>query len=530
MIRIGRAALEDELADCGGHALAAANSTEFSTAEIECEENPAALQQLIRLSLSQRYLHRSVLEAAIAVAKQYNGADAARAAAQTVADAAGARGRRRTSASTSAQTELIPPSDRARLPKKRRRAEARSCLEAQPSGAITTSEENGAGASSAESAVCFACERELPRAVKGAVCADCVVCPPWGSAGFRRGQGAVDFEAVEEPVEEACAGNQWIKQEQAPHVSDVLAHLAAASFASPERCFEVPASYDFLPCEFPHPNGHMREPTRMVKSLIDALGPQAAHKIFGCIVWRFRNTQEALVALQPLLQKFPEGEDLQALRRGVEAMYLADPAKVLCRSHLFSTGDAIRRTGGHASWRAAVLGSLEKWWEAAQHAAAILEDPATTPASWHLRFQREVLPKMSCFGPYWSKYVYGDVGEHVAAEKADLLNYTKVGPSCEYWLRFMGLPLQRGKVQQQGLEALRELRDIVNKVNESGRHCGLEAARARAQLAPLTVYGVQVQSCETKRGFKMAPRVAAARMQLWGGHRQPRHAEAGAGR
>ena len=85
-------------------------------------------------------------------------------------------------------------------------------------------------------------------------------------------------------------------------------------------------------------------------------------------------------------------------------------------------------------------------------------------------------------------------------------------------------------MQQQGLEALRELRDIVNKVNESGRHCGLEAARARAQLAPLTVYDVQVQSCETKRGFKMPPRVAAARKQLWGDHRQPKHAEAGAGR
>ena len=211
-------------------------------------------------------------------------------------------------------------------------------------------------------------------------------------------------------------------------------------------------------------------------------------------------------------------------------MYTADPDQAKNKSHLFSTGDAVRSTGGHASWRAAVLGSLEKWWGAAQHAASILEDPATTPASWHLRFQREVLPKMSCFGPYWSKYVYGDVGERVAAEKADLVNYTMVGPGCVYWLRFMGLPVQQGKVQQQGLEALRELRDVVNKVIESGRHCGLEAARARAQLAPLTVYDVQVQSCEAKRGFKMVPRVAAARKQLWGGHRQPKHAEAGAGR
>ena len=68
-------------------------------------------------------------------------------------------------------------------------------------------------------------------------------------------------------------------------------------------------------------------------------------------------------------------------------------------THLFSTGDAIRSTGGHASWRAAAAGSLERWWSAAQCAAAILEDPATTPASWHQRFQREVLQKLPCFGP-----------------------------------------------------------------------------------------------------------------------------------
>ena len=78
LIRIGRAALEAELAHCGGHALAAANSTEFSTAETECEENPAALQQFIRQAMSQWYHHRSVLEAAIAVAQQCDGADAAR--------------------------------------------------------------------------------------------------------------------------------------------------------------------------------------------------------------------------------------------------------------------------------------------------------------------------------------------------------------------------------------------------------------------------------------------------------------------
>ncbi len=164
-----------------------------------------------------------------------------------------------------------------------------------------------------------------------------------------------------------------------------------------------------------------------------------------------------------------------------------------------------------------MLGSLESWWDAAQHAAAILEDPATTPASWHQRFQREVLEKLPCFGPYWSKYVYGDVAEHIAGDRADLCNFSMVGPGCEYWLRFMGLLLQRGarQVQQQGLEALRELRDVVNKVLASGRHRGLEKARTEVRLEPLTVYDVQVQSCECKRGFRMVSRVAAARKPLW---------------
>lgn len=249
---------------------------------------------------------------------------------------------------------------------------------------------------------------------------------------------------------------------------------------------------------------------------MEKLGPQLSHQIFGDIVWRYHNDEKALDALRPLLLKFRDDGDMQALRQGVEAMYAADPEKAKRKSHLFSTGDARRCTGGHESYRAAVLASLQKWWEAAQHAAGILEDTATTPSSWHERFLKEVVPKLPCFGPYWSKYVYGDVVEHLAAERADLKDFTMVGPGCAYWLRFMGLPLQRGKKeQQQGVEALRELRGVVNKVLESGLHAGLEKARAQARLQSLTAYDVQVQSCECKRGFKMPARVAAARDVLW---------------
>ena len=128
------------------------------------------------------------------------------------------------------------------------------------------------------------------------------------------------------------------------------------------------------------------------------------------------------------------------------------------------------------------------------------------------------MPQLPCFGAYWSKYVYGDVAEHMAGEKADLRNFSMVGPGCEYWLRYMGLPLPRGfqQVQEQGLEALRELRNVVNHVIATGRHRGLEKARREGRLEPLTVYDVQVQACEGKRGFRMVARVAKPRQPLWG--------------
>ena len=78
----------------------------------------------------------------------------------------------------------------------------------------------------------------------------------------------------------------------------------------------------------------------------------------------------------------------------------------------------------------------------------------------------------------------------------------------------MGLPIRRGALQQQGVEALRELKNVVNTVLESRLHPGIEAARTATGLQPLTVYDVQVQSCECKRGFRMIPRVAATRKLL----------------
>ena len=187
-------------------------------------------------------------------------------------------------------------------------------------------------------------------------------------------------------------------------------------------------------------------------------------------------------------------------------MYDTEPKK------LFSTGDARRSSGGHGPWRNAVLQSVERWWETARTTASILQDPATTPASWYTRFRKEVLKALPCFGPYWGKYVFGDISEHLATEKGSLHDFTMIGPGCEYWLRFMGLRMQ--DVQKDGLAAVRELRDVVNKVLESGVHEGLERARVEARLMPLTAYDIQVLACECKRGFKMPGRIKKQRREL----------------
>ena len=65
VVRSRRAALLADLARLGGQAPAAADFAEPSAAGPECEDSPAALQQLIRQALSCWYQQRNALEAAI---------------------------------------------------------------------------------------------------------------------------------------------------------------------------------------------------------------------------------------------------------------------------------------------------------------------------------------------------------------------------------------------------------------------------------------------------------------------------------
>jgi len=330
--------------------------------------------------------------------------------------------------------------------------------------------------------------------------------------GFSRVQGAADFVQADLHTLLNLQDNKWIKSEQTGHLSDFIAHIVAASYASPDLYEKTPVGYYFLPCAFPHPNGGMRGRTELAKSIATCLGPHLKHQIFGIITWRYHNTSQAWEKLKPMLQRFVENEDMSVLRAGVETMYGESDKP----SYLFSTGDGIRSSSKAGTWRAAALDALDSWWAAAQLAASILEEASTTPAAWHEAFLTRVVPKMKYFGMgYWAKFVFGDIG-HITGEKVNLDEYTMIGVGAFTMLEKWGLKFPSGALaaQRTGLEAVRELRACVNKVLESGRHAAMQSAREEANLVPLTAYDVQVQLCECKRGFSMPARIRATRARL----------------
>ena len=329
--------------------------------------------------------------------------------------------------------------------------------------------------------------------------------------GFRREGAKLDFEAVRHDVEEHVANKKWIKREHVRHISDFLAHIVAASYATVELYEKTPAGYDFLPCAFPHPNGAVRWRTETAKQVAASLGPQLKHQIFGIICWRYHNTDAAWEKLCPILKQFKEDEDIPKMRRRVWAMYRASDKP----SFLFSIGDGIRSSGGKGSWRAACVDALDSWWEAAVLAATILEKPSTTPASWHDAFLKKVVPRMKLFGlGYWSKFVFGDIG--LLSSRVSLEDYTIVGVGCLALLSTWGLKFPRGALalQKAGLEAVQELKEVVDEVFQPARHPGIQMARTGAQLRELTAYDVQVQCCETKRGFSLPGRIRSTRATL----------------
>ena len=182
-----------------------------------------------------------------------------------------------------------------------------------------------------------------------------------------------------------------------------------------------------------------RQRTLTAQQVASTLGPQLQHQIFGLITWRYHNTDAAWEELRPILKDFTENEDIPKMRSRILSMYRASQKP----SFLFSTGDGIRSSGGKGSWRAACLDALDGWWEAAGVAAAVLDNPQTTPALWHDAFLKTVVPRMPHFGlGYWSKFVFGDIG--LLSSKANLEEYTIVGVGCLALLSSWGLRFPRG--------------------------------------------------------------------------------------
>lgn len=340
-----------------------------------------------------------------------------------------------------------------------------------------------------------------------------------------RKQAAIDYKEVQHIVKEATEGNTYIKAaDHWEHIADFLGHLVAASFASPELNAKTPPGYDFLPhVAFPHPNGESRGRTALAKDIVQAMGAHVKHQVFALVVWRYFNTKEAWEKLRPLLVQFahnPETdgteskvEDVEKLKKNIEGIYGDNKEK----SYLFSTGDGIRSTAGAGSWRQAVTKNIGAWWDASQRAADILSSQKTTPESWHRAFIEEIVPALPCFGlDYWPKFIYGDIGHHVAPDKVDLMRYTIVGIGPRTLFQSWGIDMPKNgkRAQEVGLQVIRELQHIVAAVYDSGKHAGIEAAKKEANLRHLSAYDVQVQGCECKRGHKLPGRIAKARAPL----------------
>ena len=144
--------------------------------------------------------------------------------------------------------------------------------------------------------------------------------------------------------------------------------------------------------------------------------------------------------------------------------------------------------------------------------------PNTEPQMWHDEFLEEILKRTPCYGNYWAKFLYGDIGIHLAGSKADLARFSVIGPGCFEMLETWGLVFH-GNVkerQRQGLEAVNELRLVVQAIFQAGAYPGIQRARDEADLQVPSAYDVQVQCCEAKRGLpeKLHSRLASTREPL----------------
>ena len=137
-----------------------------------------------------------------------------------------------------------------------------------------------------------------------------------------------------------------------------------------------------------------------------------------------------------------------------------------------------------------MLENLDAWWQASQRLATVLAKPDTEPQTWHTDFMEEIFERTPCYGNDWAKFLYGDIGSHLAGSKADLARFTGIGPGCFEMLDTWGLVFH-GSVterQRQGLEAVNELRLVVQAIFQAGAHRGIQRARDDANLQEPSAY------------------------------------------
>ena len=112
---------------------------------------------------------------------------------------------------------------------------------------------------------------------------------------------------------------------------------------------------------------------------------------------------------------------------------------------------------------------------------------------WHEDFLR-IFPHIPPHGyGYWPKFLFGDIGMHLAPKEWDFLqNYTWVGPGPLFQLEAWGWEFPSNDLARHrvGMQAVREVTALVNGWLAQGAH-GL----GEADLEPLTAYDIQVGLC-----------------------------------
>ncbi len=136
-----------------------------------------------------------------------------------------------------------------------------------------------------------------------------------------------------------------------------------------------------------HPNSAKRKRSQLACKLAATL-PTKDTQIIAIIVTRYHNTEKAFRDIAPLMQKFGEHRDINELRKGLRLLYTTNGKKVYFSGLAGNQKDGRRGKPSNMTLAKAVLWSLEQWWQTAQMAAGLLEDPMTTPEMFYADFLR----------------------------------------------------------------------------------------------------------------------------------------------